>query len=77
MDSEDDLLSDDQMRRLNALLNQPAFADGVEAERVQAPVAPRPGQAVPWQPIRLERNDVSAPAPSRPISTTSAAAGRC
>ena len=64
-DSGDDLLSDDQMRRLNALLNQPAFADEVETERVQAPVAARPGQAVPWQPIRLERNDVSAPAPSR------------
>ena len=72
MDSEDDLLSDDQMRRLNALLNQPAFADEVETERGQAPVAPRPGQAVPWQPIRLERNDVSAPAHSRARRGTAA-----
>ena len=71
-DSDDDLLSDDQMRRLNALLNQPAFADEVENERVQAPVAPRPGQAVPWQPIRLERNDVSAPAHSRARRGTAA-----
>lgn len=49
---EDEPISVEQQRRLAALLNQPAFEDEPE------PIAARPGQAVAWQPTRVERSDL-------------------
>ena len=52
VDHGDQPISADQQRRLAALLSQPAFEDDPE------PIAARPGQAVAWQPTRIERSDV-------------------